>query len=47
MSVLKIVSVQSILTEDEIDRLLEKAKTRNKKDAIRIAVNHFIECDRV
>lgn len=36
--------VQTVLTEREIQKLLEKAKTKSKKDALRKAVLHYIKC---
>jgi len=36
--------VQTVLTEEEIQKLLAKAKTKYKKEALRIAVLHFIRC---
>ncbi len=44
----RIVPIHSHLTVEEEAALLEKAKTRgitSKKDAVRFAVQHFIECD--
>ena len=36
--------VQTVLTEKEIQKLLEKAETKSKKDALRKAVLHYINC---
>ena len=38
----RVVYVQTVLTEDELERLLEKAGTKNKKDALRAAVSYFL-----
>ncbi len=45
---IKIVPIHSHLTVEEEAALLEKAKAKgitSKKDAVRLAVQHFIECD--
>jgi len=40
---MKFIYVQTVLTEEEAKKLLEKAGTTNKKDALRIAVEHFLK----
>ena len=40
---MKFVYAQTVLTEEEVEELLKKAKTRSKKDALRIAVEHFLK----
>lgn len=44
----RIVPIHSHLTVEEEVALLKKAKAKgitNKKDAVRLAIQHFIECD--
>ncbi len=44
----KIVPIHSHLTEDEEAALLKKAKLQganSKKDAVRLAVQHYIKCN--
>ncbi len=44
----KIVPIHSHLTEEEEAALLKKAKLQGvncKKDAVRLAIQHYIECD--
>jgi hypothetical protein len=41
----KIVYVTTVLTESEIDALLKRSGESNKKDALRKAVVHYINCD--
>jgi cell division ATPase FtsA len=40
----KIVYVQTVLTEEELEKLLQKAGTSNKKDALRKAILHYLKC---
>jgi len=41
----KIIYVQTVLTESELEKLLAKAGTQNKKDALRKAVKHYLACN--
>jgi len=41
---MELVYVQTVLSEEELKKLLEKAKTNSKKDALRKAVLHYINC---
>jgi len=41
----RIVYVATVLTESEIDALLKKSGETSKKDALRKAVIHYINCD--
>ena len=43
----KLVYVQTVLTEEELEQLLKKTKCSNKKDALREAVLHYLECEEV
>jgi len=40
---MKFIYVQTVLTEEEVKKLLKKTKTTSKKDALRIAVERFLE----
>jgi cell division ATPase FtsA len=40
----KIVYVQTVLTEEELEKLLDRAKTESKKDALRKAILHYLKC---
>lgn len=39
--------VQSVLLEGELKELKKKTKAMSTKTAIRLAVKHYLECDRV
>jgi len=41
---MELVYVQTVLSEEELKKLLKKAKTNSKKDALRKAVLHYINC---
>ncbi|MHC1624566.1 MAG: DUF5371 family protein [Methermicoccaceae archaeon] len=41
----RMIYVQTILTESELEKLMKKAGTNNKKDALRRAVLHYLACD--
>jgi len=41
---MRIVYVGVPLTEEEIEKLLKKSGCDNKKDAVREAVEHYLEC---
>ncbi len=41
---MRLVYVQTVLTEDEMKKLMEKTGESNKKDAVRKAVLHFLKC---
>lgn len=40
----RIIIVRTLLTEWEIDALMELSKETNRKDAVREAVLHFLQC---
>ena len=44
---MRIEHVQTVLTEDELKRLLELTGERTKKDALRKAVEHYLHCPHV
>lgn len=37
--------VQTVLTKEEVEKLLKKSRVRSKKDALRKAVLHYLECE--
>ncbi len=44
---MRIEHVQTVLTEDELRELLRKSGERTKKDALRKAVEHYLNCPHV
>jgi len=40
----KLIYVQTILSEEELEKLLKKTGASNKKDALRKAVLHYLKC---
>lgn len=42
---MEIEYVQSLLTRSEIEQLLKKSGARSKKDALRVAVKHYLKCE--
>jgi len=41
---MRIIYVGAPLTEEEIEKLLKKTGATSKKDALREAVEHYLEC---
>jgi len=44
-TMLRIEHVQTVLTEEELKKLIEKTGEKNKKDALRKAVLHYLNCN--
>lgn len=42
---MRLVYVQTVLTEEELKKLFEKTGETNKKDAVRKAVLHYLKCN--
>jgi len=42
---MKIVHVQTVLTEETLEKLKEKSGERTTKDALNQAVEHYLRCD--
>ena len=41
----KIVHAQTVLAEEDLDTLKEKCNVSSTKDALSIAVQHYLECE--
>ncbi|MBP2029182.1 hypothetical protein J2755_000102 [Methanohalophilus levihalophilus] len=42
---MKIVHAQTVLTEEQLEALKKKANESSTKEALSVAVQHFLECE--
>ncbi len=44
---MKLIYVQTVLTEEEEKALIKKANTTSRKEALKLAVEHYLFCDKI